>query len=114
MHSRPLLLIIAVLTLTLSPGITSTSALVTKIQIQAITDSKTGEAQVTFLSKIPKNLVTSYEIIAKPIGVTGLRFSKIYNKKMTGYINQKVSPLSPGVEYEFTVNQRTIDKKISR
>ena len=114
MRSSPLFIIIAVLTITLSPGITPTSASVAKIQIQAITDSKTGEVQVTFLSKIPKNSVASYEIIAKPIGVSGLRFSKIYNKKVTGYINQKVSPLSPGVAYEFTVNQRTVDKKISR
>jgi len=108
---------IAVLTLTLSPEIPATSASVAKIQIQAITDSKPGEVEVTFLSqgsKSPKSLITSYQIVAKPVGASGLGFSKSYSKKVSGYISQKVSPLSPGVDYIFTLTQRSVDKKVTR
>ena len=108
---------IAVLTLTLSPAIPATSASVAKIQIQAITDSKPGEVEVTFLSqgsKSPKSLITSYQIVAKPVGASGLGFSKSYSKKVSGYISQKVSPLSPGVDYIFTLTQRSVDKKVTR
>ena len=105
---------IAVLTLTLSPAIPATSATVAKIQIQAITDSKPGEVEVTFLSKSPKSLITSFQIVAKPVGASGLGFSKSYSKKVSGYISQKVSPLSPGVDYIFTLTQRSVDKKVTR
>jgi len=108
---------IAVLTLTLSPEIPATSASVAKIQIQAITDSKPGEVEVTFLSqgsKSPKSLITSYQIVAKPVGASGLGFSKNYSKRVSGYISQKVSPLSPGVDYIFTLTQRSVDKKVTR
>ena len=105
---------IAVLTLTFSPAIPATSTSVAKIQIQAITDTKPGEVEVTFLSKSSKSLITSYQIVAQPVGASGLVFSKSYNKKVSGYIAQKVSPLSPGVEYIFTVTQRRVDKKVTR
>ena len=117
MPPRLIFFMIAVLTLTLSPAIPTTSASVAKIQIQAITDSKPGEVEVTFLSqgpKSPKSLITSYQIVAKPVGASGLVFSKSYNKKVNGYISQKVSPLSPGVDYIFTLTQRSIDKKVTR
>ena len=117
MTPRLIFFMIAVLTLTLSPTTAATSASVAKIQIQAITDSKSGEVEVTFLSqgsKSPKGLITSYQIIAKPVGANGLVFSKSYNKKVNGYISQKVSPLSPGVDYIFTLTQRSIDKKVTR
>jgi hypothetical protein len=117
MPPRFIFFIIAVLTLTLSPEIPATSASVAKIQIQAITDSKPGEVEVTFLSqgsKSPKSLITSYQIVAKPVGASGLVFSKSYNKKVSGYIAQKVSPLSPGVDYIFTLTQRSVDKKVTR
>ena len=114
MPPRPIFFMIAVLTLTLSPTTPATSASVAKIQIQAITDSKPGEVEVTFLSKSPKSLITSYQIVAKPVGASGLEFSKSYNKKVNGYITQKVSPLSPGVDYIFTLTQRSIDKKVTR
>jgi hypothetical protein len=108
---------IAVLTLTLSPATAATSASVAKIQIQAITDSKPGEVEVTFLSqgsKSPKSLITSYQIVAKPVGASGLVFSKNYSKRVSGYMSQKVSPLSPGVDYIFTLTQRSVDKKVTR
>ena len=117
MPPRLIFFMIAVLTLTLSPAIPATSASVAKIQIQAITDSKPGEVEVTFLSqgpKSPKSLITSYQIVAKPVGASGLVFSKSYNKKVNGYISQKVSPLSPGVDYIFTLTQRSVDKKVTR
>ena len=117
MAPRFIFFMIAVLTLTLSPAIPATSASVAKIQIQAITDSKPGEVEVTFLSqgfKSPKSLITSYQIVAKPVGASGLGFSKSYSKKVSGYISQKVSPLSPGVDYIFTVTQRSVDKKVTR
>ena len=114
MPPRLIFFMITVLTLTLSPAIPATSASVAKIQIQAITDSKPGEVEVTFLSKSPKSLITSYQIVAKPVGASGLVFSKSYNKKVNGYINQKVSPLSPGVDYIFTLTQRSVDKKVTR
>lgn len=90
------------------------SAQVAKIEIQAITDSKTGEVEVTFLSKSSKSLIASYQIDAKPVGASGLGFSKSYSKKVSGYITQKVSPLAPGVEYIFTVTQRSVDKKVTK
>ena len=114
MPPRLIFFMIAVLTFTLSPAIPATSASVAKIQIQAITDSKPGEVEVTFLSKSPKSLITSYEIVAKPVGASGLVFSKNYSKRVSGYINQKVSPLSPGVYYIFTLTQRSVDKKVTR
>jgi hypothetical protein len=110
MSPRFIFFIIAVLTLTLSPEIPATSASVAKIQIQAITDSKPGEVEVTFLSqgpKSPKSLITSYQIVAKPVGASGLVFSKNYSKRVSGYMKQKVSPLSPGVDYIFTLTQRS-------
>ena len=117
MPPRLIFFMIAVLTLTLSPTTTATSASVAKIQIQAITDSKPGEVEVTFLSqgpKSPNSLITSYQIVAKPVGASGLVFSKNYSKRVSGYINQKVSPLSPGVDYIFTLTQRSVDKKVTR
>ena len=117
MPARFIFFIIAVLTLTLSPEIPATSASVAKIQIQAITDSKPGEVEVTFLSqgsKSPKSLITSFQIVAKPVGASGLGFSKNYSKRVSGYISQKVSPLSPGVDYIFTLIQRSVDKKVTR
>lgn len=114
MPPRFIFFMIAVLTLTLSPTTAATSALVAKIQIQAITDSKPGEVEVTFLSKSPKSLITSYQIVAKPVGASGLEFSKNYSKRVSGYISQKVSPLSPGVDYIFTPTQRSVDKKVTR
>ena len=117
MPPRLIFFMIAVLTLTLSPTTPATSASVAKIQIQAITDSKPGEVEVTFLSqssKSPKSLITSYQIVAKPVGASGLEFSKSYSKRVSGYINQKVSPLSPGVDYIFTLTQRSVDKKVTR
>lgn len=59
-------------------------------------------------------MITSYQIDAKPVGASGLGFSKSYSKKVSGYITQKVSPLAPGVEYIFTVTQRSVDKKVTR
>lgn len=97
----------------ISPPI-ATSASVAKIQIQAITDSKPGEVEVTFLSKSSKSVITSYQIVAKPVGASGLEFSKSYSKKVSGYMKQKVSPLSPGVDYIFTLTQRSVDKKVTR
>jgi hypothetical protein len=88
-----------------------------KIEIQAITDSKPGEVEITFLSqgsKSPKSLITSYQIVAKPVGASGLGFSKNYSKRVSGYMKQKVSPLSPGVDYIFTLTQRSVDKKVTR
>jgi hypothetical protein len=117
MPPRIIFFMIAVLTLTLSPEIPATSASVAKIQIQAITDSKPGEVEITFLSqgpKSPKSMITSYQIVAKPVGASGLGFSKSYSKKVSGYISQKVSPLSPGVDYIFTLTQRSVDKKVTR
>jgi hypothetical protein len=114
MPPRFIFFMIAVLTLTLSPEIPATSASVAKIQIQAITDSKPGEVEITFLSKSSKSLISSYQIVAKPVGASGLGFSKSYSKKVSGYISQKVSPLSPGVDYIFTVTHRSVDKKVTR
>ena len=117
MPPRLIFFMIAVLTLTLSPTTAATSASVAKIQIQAITDSKPGEVEVTFLSqgpKSPNSLITSYQIVAKPVGASGLVFSKNYSKRVSGYMKQKVSPLSPGVDYIFTLTQRSVDKKVTR
>ena len=117
MPARLIFFVIAVLTLTLSPAIPATSASVAKIHIQAITDSKPGEVEVTFLSqgsKSPKSLITSYQIVAKPVGASGLVFSKSYSKRVSGYMKQKVSPLSPGVDYIFTLTQRSVDNKVTR
>ena len=117
MPPRLIFFMIAVLTLSLSPTTAATSASVAKIQIQAITDSKPGEVEVTFLSqgpKSPKSLITSYQIVAKPVGASGLVFSKSYSKRVSGYMKQKISPLSPGVDYIFTITQRSVDKKVTR
>ena len=87
MPPRLIFFMIAVLTLTHLPTTAATSASVAKIQIQAITDSKPGEVEVTFLSqgsKSPKSLITSYQIVAKPVGASGLVFSKSYTKPVSG------------------------------
>jgi hypothetical protein len=114
MRTRLIFFIVAVLSITISPISLTSNAASTKLEILAITDTKPGEVEVTFLSKSSKSLITSYQIVAKPVGASGLVFSKSYNKKVSGYISQKVSPLSPGVDYIFTLTQRSVDKKVTR
>jgi len=100
-------LLLSLLTTT-TPANSSTS----NLEIFAVIDSKPGEVELTFISKIAAKSITSYQITAKPKAGTGLTFTNSYIKKASGYITQKISPLSIEVEYIFTITITTTGRKV--
>jgi hypothetical protein len=82
------------------------------ITTSAILDTKPGEAEVYFSSTLAKQNLSSFVITAKPKSGSGLIFSKKYTKKVSGYLSQKISPLTPGTEYIFSITATATNKKI--
>ena len=112
MRTRLIFFIVAVLSLTISPISLTSNAVSSKLEILAITDTKPGEVEVTFNSKIAKSLITSYQITAKPKTATGASFSKSYKSKVSGLFTHKISKLTPKVEYIFTIRLATKSKQV--
>ena len=112
MRTRLIFFIVAVISLTISPTSLTSNAASSKLEILAITDTKPGEVEVTFNSKIAKSLITSYQITAKPKTANGASFSKSYKSKVSGLVSHKISKLTPKVEYIFTIRLTTKSKQV--
>jgi Putative Ig domain len=112
MQLRLSLLAICSLLLGLLSPSTPANSLTANLEVIAVTDSKPGEVELTFISKISNK--RSYQITAKPKSGVGLTFTKRYTKKAPGYITHKISPLSPEVDYIFTITATTTNKRVIR
>ena len=112
MRTHLIFFVIAVLSLTISPISLTSNAASTKLEILAITDTKPGEVEVTFNTKIAKSLITSYQITAKSKTATGASFSKSYKSKVSGVFTHKISKLTPNVEYIFTIRVTTKSRQV--
>ena len=114
MRTRLCLLAICSLLLSLLTTTTPANSSTSNLEIFAVIDSKPGEVELTFLSKIAAKSLRSYQITAKPKSGAGLTFTKSYTRKASGYITQKISPLSTEVEYIFTITITTTGRKVIR
>ena len=112
MRTRLSFLAICSLLLSLLTTTTPANSLTANLEIIAVTDSKPGEVELTFVSKISNK--RSYQITAKPKSGVGLTFSKTYKKRASGYITHKISPLSSEVDYIFTITATTTNKRVIR
>jgi len=112
MRTRLTFLAICSLLLSLLTTTTPANSSTSNLEIFAVIDSKPGEVELTFISKIAAKSITSYQITAKPKSGTGLTFTNSYTKKASGYITQKISPLSTEVEYLFTITITTTGRKV--
>jgi hypothetical protein len=110
MRTRLSFLAICSLLLSLLTTTTPANSLTANLEIIAVTDSKPGEVELTFISKISNK--RSYQITAKPKSGVGLTFTKRYTKKASGYITHKISPLSSEVDYIFTITATTTKNKL--
>jgi len=112
MRTRLTFLAIGTLLLSLLTTTTPANSSTSNLEIFAVVDSKPGEVELTFLSKIAAKSIRSYQITAKPKSGAGLSFTKSYTRKASGYITQKISPLSTEVEYIFTITLTTTGRKV--
>jgi hypothetical protein len=112
MRTRLTFLAICSLLLSLLTTTTAANSSTSNLEIFAVVDSKPGEVELTFLSKIAAKSLRSYQITAKPKSSAGLTFTKSYTRKASGYITQKISPLSTEVEYIFTITLTTTGRKV--
>jgi hypothetical protein len=112
MRTRLALLAICTLLLSLLTTTTPANSSTSNLEIFAVVDSKPGEVELTFVSKIAAKSLRSYQITAKPKSGAGLTFTKSYTRKASGYITQKISPLSTEVEYIFTITLTTTGRKV--
>ena len=112
MRTRLCLLAICSLLLSLLTTTTPANSSTSNLEIFAVIDSKPGEVELTFLSKIAAKSIRSYQITAKPKSGAGLTFTKSYTRKASGYITQKISPLSTEIEYIFTITLTTTGRKV--
>ena len=112
MRIRLALLAICSLLLSLLTTTTPANSSTSNLEIFAVVDSKPGEVELSFLSKIAAKSLRSYQITAKPKSGAGLTFTKSYTRKASGYITQKISPLSTEVEYIFTITLTTTGRKV--
>jgi hypothetical protein len=112
MRTRLALLAICSLLLSLLTTTTAANSSTSNLEIFAVVDSKPGEVELTFVSKIAAKSIRSYQITAKPKSGAGLTFTKSYTRKASGYITQKISPLSTEVEYIFTITLTTTGRKV--
>jgi hypothetical protein len=112
MRTRLCLLAICSLLLSLLTTTTAANSSTSNLEIFAVIDSKPGEVELSFLSKIAAKSLRSYQITAKPKSGAGLTFTKSYTRKASGYITQKISPLSTEVEYIFTITLTTTGRKV--
>jgi hypothetical protein len=95
--------------ISLSPAANSLTA---NLEIQAITDSDSGEVRLTFNSKIARASVRSYQITATPNTPNAASYSKTFTRKVSGYVLQRVTSLTPGTDYKFRVSVRTTNNRI--
>jgi hypothetical protein len=105
-------LVIASLLLGLFSISPAANSLNTNLEIQAITDSNSGEVRLTFNSKIARASVRSYSITATPNTPSAASYSKTFTRKVSGYISQRVTALTPGTDYKFKVSIRTTSNRI--
>ena len=112
MRTRLSFLAICSLLLSLLTTTTAANSLTANLEVIAVTDSKPGEVELTFFSRIASKSLSSYQITAKPKSGVGLTFTKRYTKKASGYITHKISPLSSEVDYIFTITATTNKNKL--
>jgi len=112
MRTRLSLLVIASLILgliSLSPDANSHTP---NPEVLAITDGNTGEVRLTFNSKIARASVRSYQITATPNTPNSASYSKTFTRKVSGYISQRITALTPGTDYKFRVSIRTTNNRM--
>jgi hypothetical protein len=114
MRTRLSFLAICSLLLSLLTTTTAANSLTANLEVIAVTDSKPGEVELTFFSRIASKSLSYYQITAKPKSGVGLTFTKRYTKKASGYITHKISPLSPEVDYIFTITATTNKNRVIR
>ena len=112
MRTRLAFLSVLSLVLTLTPTSLTSNAATSNIEIQAITDAKAGAVDLTFNSKFAKASVMTYQITAKPTTLGAAYYSKTFTRKVSGYISQRITPLTPGTSYKFKVTIKTTNKKV--
>ena len=112
MRTRLSIFFITALTMILVPSTTISTAATSNLEIQAITDAKAGAVDLTFNSKFAKASVLTYQITAKPTMLGAVTYSKTFTRKVSGYISQRITPLTPGTNYKFKVTIKTTNKKI--
>lgn len=111
-RTRLSLLVISSLILGLISLSPAANSLTTNLEIQAITDSNSGEVRLTFNSKIARASVRSYQITATPNTPNAASYSKTFTRKVSGYVLQRVTSLTPGTDYKFRVSIRTTNNRI--
>jgi hypothetical protein len=112
MRTRLTFLAICSLLLSLLTTTTAANSLTANLEVIAVTDSKPGEVELTFFSRIASKSLSSYQITAKPKSGVGLTFTKRYTKKASGYITHKISPLTSEVDYIFTITATTNKNRV--
>ena len=111
-RTRLSLLVIASLILGLISLSPAANSLTTNLEIQAITDSNSGEVRQTFNSKIARASVRSYQITATPNTPNAASYSKTFTRRVSGYVLQRVTSLTPGTDYKFRVSIRTTNNRV--
>jgi hypothetical protein len=112
MRTRLAFLSVLAILLTLVPTSLTSNAATSNLEIQAITDAKAGAVDLTFNSKFAKASVLTYQITAKPTMLGAVTYSKTFTRKVSGYISQRITPLTPGSNYKFKVTIKTTNKKV--
>ena len=112
MRTRLSFVVIASLILGLISLSPAANSLTSNLEIQAITDSDSGEVRLTFNSKIARASVRSYQITATPNTPNAASYSKTFTRKVSGYVLQRVTSLTPGTDYKFRVSVRTTNNRI--
>ena len=110
--TRLSLLVISSLILGLISLSPAANSLTSNLEIQAITDSNSGEVRLTFNSKIARASVRSYQITATPNTPNAASYSKTFTRKVSGYVLQRVTALTPGTDYKFRVSIRTTNNRV--
>jgi hypothetical protein len=111
-RTRLAFLSVLALVLTITPTSLTSNAATSNLEIQAITDANAGAVDLTFNSKIAKATVLTYQITAKPNTLGAASYSKTFTRKVSGYISQRITPLTPGTNYKFKVTIKTTNKKV--
>ncbi len=112
MRMRLSFLVITSLLLSFISFSPAANSLTSNLEIQAITDAKAGSVDLTFNSKFSKASVLTYQITAKPNTLGAATYSKTFTRKVSGYISQRITPLTPGTNYKFKVTIKTTNKKV--
>ena len=112
MRTRLSFVVIASLILGLISLSPAANSLTSNLEIQAITDSDSGEVRLTFNSKIARASVRSYQITATPNTPSAASYSKTFTRKVSGYVLQRVTSLTPGTDYKFRVSIRTTNNRV--